>query len=247
MNRRRSDKINQQETAQRRYASELVRRKKAHLLVDGYNLMHVSRFKPTGNSAGELRRCREGLLSLLAAELSPQQYREITIVFDSENAPGHLPDQAKWKHVHVQFARKENSADDLVVSLIRQHASPKQLIVVSSDHRIHVAAGKRVAIVDSDLWLDALLENSSTRSKASDQEPAAQAAKTPMSAKDLEEFRKAMAEEQEMDGEASIWVSSTEGHSQTNDQDIESGDDANIEFENPFPKDYLEGLEDEFG
>lgn len=216
MKRRRSDKINRQETAQRRHASELVRRKKAHLLIDGYNLMHVTRFKPLSDSAGELRGCREGLLSMLAELLSTTQYKQITVVFDSENAPLHLPDQISWQHLDIQFARKENTADDLIVALIRQHASPKQLVVVSGDHRIHAAAGKRVAVVDSDLWWEALLDNPSAQSPEEPRDGDSEPIKERMSAEELDDFRKAMTETTEAS-----------------------------EFDNPFPQDYLDDIEDE--
>ena len=128
--------------------------------------MHVTQFKPASNKPGELQRCREGLLSLLAERLSPKQYASITIVFDSENAPKHLPDRSRWKHIEVVFARDENSADDLIVKMIRGSSDRKSLVVVSSDHRVQVAAGKKVAVVDSDLWFEALLD----RRRDSDEE-----------------------------------------------------------------------------
>jgi len=120
--------------------------------------MHVTRFQPTSDKPGELQRCREGLLSLLSDHLSPQRHSGITIVFDSENAPKHLPDRSRWKHIEVVFARDENSADDLIVKMIRGSSDRKSLVVVSSDHRVQVAAGKKVAVVDSDLWFEALLD-----------------------------------------------------------------------------------------
>lgn len=121
--------------------------------------MHVTRFKPLRNDEGELRRCREGLLSLLAHELPASQYHSVTIVFDSETAPKHLPDQLRWQHLNVVFARDENSADDYIAKQIQDHHHPKRLCVVSSDHRVQNAASRRKAIyLDSDDWFDAVLE-----------------------------------------------------------------------------------------
>lgn len=128
-------------------------------MIDGYNLMHVTRFKPLSNELGELRRCREGLLSLLADRLSERQYREITLVFDSDQAPKHLADRMRWRHLDVVFARNENSADDLIAQLVQRHAHPRQLVVVSSDHRVQNTASRRKAtVLDSEDWFDALLE-----------------------------------------------------------------------------------------
>lgn len=226
MNRRRSDKSKR--TGRRREtnvdASEIVRRSKTVLIIDGYNLMHVTRFAPVSQTEGELRRCREGLLSLLASHLSSSGHRKITVVFDSENAPKHLPDQQTWRHLHVVFARQENSADDLIAKMIAQQANPKQLVVVSSDHRVQVAAQRRRATpIDSDIWFDAVLElPASTEKNTSpdvENEPK-------LSSDDLKAFRDAMSEPVEID------------------EPTDDEDDAAVEFENPFPSGYFDDLEE---
>lgn len=213
MNRRRSDKISRID------ASEVVDRTNCELIIDGYNLLHVTRFKPRGNNEGELRRCREGLLSLLAKHLPDGHHRRVTIVFDSEGAPKHLADEVRWQHLFVVYARYENSADDLIAQLIGGHNNPKQLVVVSSDHRVQVAADrKKATAIDSDQWFDAVLERPTTKSH----QPEQQRSPT-MSKEDLEAFRLAM--DVPMDTEV-------------------IQDSVEEEFENPFPDGYFDDLDD---
>lgn len=244
MNRRRNDKVNRitnLEDGTRRAASNAVRRTNCDLLIDGYNLLHVTRFKPANNREGELRRCRDGLLSMLAKYLPPERYRRITIVFDSEGAPRHLPDQLQWQHLQVIFARAENSADDLIASLIQRHANPRNLIVISSDHRVQVAAQRKrgTTWIDSDPWIEAVLDHAEDQSDAGDAdapEPAAANSdlddSMPMSAAELEEFRQAMKAD--------------DGYQKPDDlrDDLPQAAEADEVFENPFPEGYFDDLED---
>ena len=212
LKRRRNNKSNAPD------ASELVRRRNNDLIIDGYNLMHVTRFKPRGTSDGELKRCREGMLALLATQLSAEQYGRITVVFDSDRAPRHLPARIRWRHLDVVFARDENSADDLIVRLVRGSTNPKQLIVVSSDHRVQVATQRRRATaVDSDRWFDALVHDVDEPDSTSEDEP-----QLSFSSDELDAFRAAMSEPLE----------------------ATPSDDAS-EHENPFPQGYFDDLDAE--
>ena len=48
-------------------------------------------------------------------------------------------------------------ADSLIEELIQKNSTPKNLTVVSSDHRLHRAALRRKATpIDSDVWFDEL-------------------------------------------------------------------------------------------
>jgi hypothetical protein len=82
------------------------------------------------------------------------------VVFDAADAPRDVPDQYQVDGILVRFARGYPEADDLLEELIQSHPSPKQLRVISSDHRIMTAARQRNAVAwDSQIWLDALIEN----------------------------------------------------------------------------------------
>lgn len=68
-----------------------------------------------------------------------------------------------------------------------------------------------------------------------------------MSASDLEEFREAMSDGGASDHEVESIRDSSVSNRREPDELASEASEANIEFENPFPKDYLKGLEDEFG
>ena len=123
------------------------------LLIDGYNLLNVSGVFPAGRRGGTLEQARNALLDWLADSLTPDECTTTTIVFDARHAPPGLPRQFKHRGVQVQFAPRKIEADDLIEELIRASSSPRQLIVVSSDHRLQRAAKRRKATaVDSDVW-----------------------------------------------------------------------------------------------
>jgi len=65
-----------------------------------------------------------------------------------------LPSELNHAEMQVRFARGYPSADDLIEELIVADHVPRQLVVVSSDHRLHKAARRRRATaLDSDAWM----------------------------------------------------------------------------------------------
>jgi hypothetical protein len=116
-------------------------------LIDGYNLLHA-----TGDLVGRtgrphgLENARLALLGRLII-LHGDDVGCVTVVFDARNAPPGSEPQLNYKGVHVLFALREE-ADDLIETLIRQESSPRQLTIVSDDHRLKDAArrGKCVSI-----------------------------------------------------------------------------------------------------
>jgi uncharacterized protein len=123
------------------------------LLIDGYNLLHVSGVFGTGTALTELHRSREALLAFLAAALEPAQRKHSTIVFDAAGAPPGLPDTFAYQGITVRFAREPGNADAMLEDLIAEHRSPRTLVVVSGDHRVQRAARRRRAkAIDSDRW-----------------------------------------------------------------------------------------------
>ncbi len=209
------------------------------LLIDGYNLLHVTGFQPQGRRAGELREAREGLLTCLAKLLDPSQYPSVTIVFDAHHAPRRLPAELTWRHLQVYFARDHASADEMIETLIRKNSAPKKLTVVSSDHRIQVAAKRRGATyVDSDVWFDALLEAGSPKepSQTAESLPTEkEEAEALLAGEDWSAFFAAALDECEMAlGEPDEVTAS------------DSGDMDHTDHENPFPPGYFDNLVDEF-
>ena len=119
------------------------------LLIDGYNLLHVTAIVGHGG----LRGSREGLLRFLASAIDPRERPQTTIVFDAAEAPPHLPRMIVVDEMTIHFSSEYDNADELIEELIEAHSVPKSLLVVSSDHRIQRAARRRKApFVDSDVW-----------------------------------------------------------------------------------------------
>jgi predicted RNA-binding protein with PIN domain len=123
------------------------------LLIDGYNLLHVSGVFGTGTALTELHRSREALLAFLASSLEPADRKKTTIVFDAAGAPPGLPDTFSFEGILVRFAREPGNADAMLEALIEIDKSPRTLVVVSGDHRVQRAARRRRAKpIDSDRW-----------------------------------------------------------------------------------------------
>ncbi|HMP06527.1 MAG TPA: NYN domain-containing protein [Lacipirellulaceae bacterium] len=121
------------------------------LLIDGYNLLHVTGL--VGPPGSGLRGSRDALLSFLANALDARERRETVVVFDAAEAPPGLPSAANAYGIAVRYAANYPEADDLLEELIAAHNAPRSLTVVSSDHRVQAAARRRkAAFVDSDVW-----------------------------------------------------------------------------------------------
>lgn len=135
------------------------------LLIDGYNLLHVTGLFGRGARVS-LEASRTALLNFLAAALEPRERSQATIVFDASDAPPGLPDRYSHHGVAVRFAREYDSADELLEEIIAAHHSPKRLTVVSSDHRVQRAATKRRATaIDSHRWYADAAERLNARKK----------------------------------------------------------------------------------
>jgi predicted RNA-binding protein with PIN domain len=135
-------------------------------IIDGYNVLNASRvFGPAG-SAHVLQRSREALLEFLARHLGPDQSAKTVVVFDAKGAPPGLPRTIEHRGIEVRYAASYAEADDLIEELIRRDSAPRQLTVVSSDHRLQRAARRRRATaVDSEIWLAQLVRSNDPAAK----------------------------------------------------------------------------------
>jgi uncharacterized protein len=123
------------------------------LLIDGYNLLHVTDLFGRGDALGTLHGSREALLEFLALALSAGERRATTIVFDAAGAPPGLPATVHFDHITARFARNYPDADTLLEEIIEDHRAPRGLLVVSSDHRVSRAGRRRGAkTIDSEIW-----------------------------------------------------------------------------------------------
>lgn len=138
-------------------------------IIDGYNLLNATGIvgRPPGGDGSNpmhhapypclpdrsLERSRLALLNFLADRLDPAELARTTIVFDSHGAPKKLPRLLVHRGLTVRFAAQYDSADTMIEELIREDTAPRQLTVVSSDHRVRKAARRRRAkAVKSELW-----------------------------------------------------------------------------------------------
>ncbi|MCS7468832.1 NYN domain-containing protein [Stieleria sp. ICT_E10.1] len=128
------------------------------LLLDGYNITQP--IAPTRNPDPRwLQRDRNVLLRELTNQLSEPVRRKTCVVFDAANPPRDRPSEFVHHGMSVRFAVDYLSADDLLEEIIRAHHTPKRLMVVSSDHRIQIAARRRgAAHFDSEPWMDDLTD-----------------------------------------------------------------------------------------
>jgi predicted RNA-binding protein with PIN domain len=127
------------------------------LLIDGYNLLHAAGLGRSRYGRGDLQRARQALLRRLFQLLTPAEIVRTAVVFDARQPPPHLPAHWLIHGMRVVYARPHGDADLLLEELINGHSAPKQLTVVSSDHRLHRAAkSRRASAVDSDEFLEFL-------------------------------------------------------------------------------------------
>jgi predicted RNA-binding protein with PIN domain len=144
-------------------------------LLDGYNLLHAmgvlnGRVGPSG-----LERARLNLLGILVGALADEA-RNVTVIFDARDPPRGLPAASDYHGVHVVFAVEYEQADDLIEQLIRQASAPKNLTVVSDDHRIQQAGRRRQCVV---LGCQAFLESLAKKRRERSAVPADPVAKPP--------------------------------------------------------------------
>ena len=129
------------------------------LLIDGYNVVSPVAPPSRNSDPNWLHRERMQLIQRLVNHLDESVRNRTCVVFDANNPPRNRPSEFTTEGILVRFAIDYPEADDLIEELIAAHHSPKQLMVVSSDHRIQTAAKRRGALShDSQPWLDDLLE-----------------------------------------------------------------------------------------
>ena len=130
------------------------------LLIDGYNLIAPVAAPSRRPTQDWLERERKLLLSRLAQKLPRRIRVRCCVVFDAANPPPGVTDRYDIEGILVRFSVGYPEADDLLEELIAAHSAPKQLCVVSSDHRVQAAARRRAATTfESQPWLDDLLDD----------------------------------------------------------------------------------------
>ena len=138
------------------------------LIIDAYNLIFQCGLEGPQRTPASITRSRTRLIQLLARLLPAEQCTNTTVVFDAKRIPLKETQIDSRKHgIRVLFAVGYESADEMIEELVAAHSHPKDLLVISSDHRIQNAATRRKAkAIDSDVWLDQI-ESRPQRNQAS--------------------------------------------------------------------------------
>lgn len=127
------------------------------LILDGYNLLHEAGLARLKYGPGDLARQRTRLLARIAGKLRPEEQVRCTVVFDAREPPPDASPRQTYQQIAILYAPAPGDADEQIEELIRVHPAPRQLVVVSGDHRLHKAVTRRGGqAVDSEVWLQQL-------------------------------------------------------------------------------------------
>jgi len=103
-----------------------------HLIIDGYNLLHVGRL-PIALSAGDLQRERARLIDELSSYRQAKAC-EMTVVFDALQAGWAAEKRERRKGIELIFSQLGEKADDVIKRLVKEKGPGR--IVITSDRDI---------------------------------------------------------------------------------------------------------------
>lgn len=127
------------------------------LLIDGYNVLFQSQLVGRGRGRQWLPAARNRLMQLLNSRLTPAELSTTQVVFDAPQVGQPPPALTQPSGLSICYAVDYDEADDLLEKIMREHPTPKQLTVVSSDQRIRrCARAQRATSIDSQTFLDQL-------------------------------------------------------------------------------------------
>ena len=133
-----------------------------HWLIDGHNLIGQMSHLRLDDPDDEAK-----LVEYLRGYRARTGHR-VTVVFDA-GAGYHSAKTKKVGGVTVQFARPDQTADQIIARRVRQIKNPQELIVVTSDRAVQQAAGQSgVRVLTARAFAQQLLQGPSPTT-ASDQ------------------------------------------------------------------------------
>ncbi len=120
-----------------------------HLVIDGYNLLHVGR-SPKDLTDLEIERKR--LISLLAA-YRRQRPCEMTVVFDGWQTGWVTEQKERERGIDLVFSRRGEKADEVIKRLVSERGAG--MVVVTSDREIsRFAERMSVSVIPSEQFLE---------------------------------------------------------------------------------------------
>jgi predicted RNA-binding protein with PIN domain len=118
-----------------------------HLIIDGYNLLHVTLPLFQGVSE-DLQRRREQLIDQLSSYRQKKPF-EITVVFDGWRGGWVTEKRERNKGIDLIFSKLGETADEVIKRLVKERGSGA--VVVTSDRDIsRYAQRMSVAVIPSD-------------------------------------------------------------------------------------------------
>jgi predicted RNA-binding protein with PIN domain len=124
-----------------------------HLLLDGYNLLHVGRSLIQMNPI-DLQRERDRLIDKLSV-YRRQRPCEITVVFDGWQGGWITEKREMSKGIELVFSKRDEKADEVIKRMAM--AKGAGVIVVTSDREIaRYAERLSVSVIPSDQFLERL-------------------------------------------------------------------------------------------
>jgi uncharacterized protein len=108
-------------------------------LIDGYNLLHAVGWASKSMAQSALEPARRKLLDWLAETDAFQGGARFRVIFDAQRGPAHAPKQMSHRGIKVEFAWR-STADDMIEEYLAAADTPREVVVVSNDTRLHEAA-----------------------------------------------------------------------------------------------------------
>ncbi|WP_437228658.1 NYN domain-containing protein [Planctomicrobium sp. SH661] len=142
----------------------------AEYVIDGYNLLHNAGLARGKYKPGEFDRARDRLLRRLRDSLTEEERTHTFIIFDAQYAESSDRRPLNLYGMTVLFSPRGRQADDLIEILLSAHQTPRDVTVVSSDHRLQRAArAARASSISSDSFLVELDERKLKRPDVDDE------------------------------------------------------------------------------
>jgi uncharacterized protein len=113
-------------------------------LIDGYNLIHALGMIQRQMAPGGLENSRQRLFEFLTTAFQGRD-ADVTIIFDAQGPTAGGKRLQEHAGLHIRFAPRTQSADDLIEELIENASQPEHLTVISNDMRLQTAARRRGA------------------------------------------------------------------------------------------------------
>ncbi len=136
-----------------------------HLIVDGYNLLHVDRSLV---NLHQLQRERDRLIDRLSTYQGLKRCG-VTVVFDGWEGGWNTETREKRRGIEVIFSRLGEKADEVIKRLAKEKGSGA--IVITSDRDVaRFAQRMDVAVIPSEQFREKLEEGSFERFKESPEE-----------------------------------------------------------------------------